>query len=189
MKHVSQFLSHVLCIFAMLVLEAAVLLPQTASAQKVSTLRIGVVDLNAAINRTTAGRRSKKVLLASQAEKTKHLKAKELQLSQQIKLLQQNIVLKAAARKRKEGDLRKQRQDLQQEAQKAQASLQRQERKLTEALYIELRQVVRKIAAREKLDVVLEKGAAQAILYIKNDFIDVTNALIKEHDSLSQSRK
>jgi Skp family chaperone for outer membrane proteins len=46
--------------------------------------------------------------------------------------------------------------------------------------------VIRSISIKEKLDLVLEKNAAQVILYMKEDTTDLTQKVIDEYNALKQ---
>ena len=61
------------------------------------------------------------------------------------------------------------------------------ERRLSEAIFKELKTVIRSISINEKLDLVLEKNAAQVILYMKEDTTDLTQKVIDEYNALKKS--
>jgi hypothetical protein len=46
--------------------------------------------------------------------------------------------------------------------------------------------VIRSIYIKEKIDLVLEKNAAQVILYMNEDTTDLTQKLIDEYNALKQ---
>ena len=54
-------------------------------------------------------------------------------------------------------------------------------------MFQELKTVSRSISIKEKLDLVLEKNAAQIILYMKEDTTDMTQKVIDAYNSLKQS--
>ena len=61
------------------------------------------------------------------------------------------------------------------------------ERRLSEAIFKELKTVIRSISINEKLDLVLEKNAAQVILYMKEDTTEITQKVIDEYNVLKKS--
>jgi Skp family chaperone for outer membrane proteins len=61
------------------------------------------------------------------------------------------------------------------------------ERRRTEIMFQELKTVIRSISIKEKLDLVLEKNAAQIILYMKQDTTDMTQKVIDAYNSLKQT--
>ena len=61
------------------------------------------------------------------------------------------------------------------------------ERRLSEAIFKELKTVIRSISINEKLDLVLEKNAAQVILYMKQDTTELTQKVIDEYNALKNS--
>ena len=61
-------------------------------------------------------------------------------------------------------------QQLREQARKVEKEMRLEERRLTEAIFQELKTVIRSISIKEKLDLVLEKNAAQIILYTEGCF-------------------
>lgn len=153
-----------------------------AYAQSIARLKIGVVDLNRALNNSKAGKRSKNILLASKNQKQNELKAKTRDLKEKRDQLQNNMMLKPAVREKRKKNLQKQTLALRREMRIAQRELQIRERKLTESIYIELKTVIAEIAKKEKFNLILEKNASQVILYSSKKFEDITNKVIKRYD-------
>ena len=54
-------------------------------------------------------------------------------------------------------------------------------------IFQELKTVIRTISIKEKLDLVLEKNAAQIILYMKQDTTDMTQKVIDAYNALKES--
>lgn len=153
-----------------------------AFSQSLARLKIGVVDLNRALNNSKAGKRSKSILLASKNQKQIELKAKTRDLKKKRDQLENNMMLKTAVRVKRKKDLQKQTLALRREMRIAQRELQIKERKLTESIYIELKTVIAEIAKKEKFNLILEKNASQLILYSSKKFEDITNRVIKRYD-------
>lgn len=153
-----------------------------AYSQSLAGLKIGVVDLNRALNNSKAGKRSKNILLASKNQKQSELKAKNLDLKKKRQKLENNIMLKSAVRLKRQRALQKQVLALRREARMAQRDLQIRERKLTESIYIELKTVIAEIAKKGKFNLILEKNVSQVILYSSKKFEDITNRVIKRYD-------
>ena len=158
------------------------LLPSLARPAGLEGLKIGVVNINAAMNRSAAGERSKNILLASKSQKENELKAKEAELRQLRDDLKNNIMLTDDARSRKEKELREQERALRKEVQQAQKELQIRERKLTESIFIELKTVIDEIAKEEKYDLILEQNASQVILYSSAKFDNITERVIERYN-------
>lgn len=158
------------------------LLPSLARPAGLEGLKIGVVNINAAMNRSAAGERSKNILLASKSQKENELKAKEAELKQLRDDLKNNIMLTDDARSRKEKELREQERALRREVQQAQKELQIRERKLTESIFIELKTVIDEIAKEEKYDLILEQNASQVILFSSAKFDNITERVIERYN-------
>lgn len=153
-----------------------------AYSQNFGNLKIGVVDLNRALNNSKSGKRSKNILLASKNQKQIDLKAKEQDLKKKRDRLKNNIMLKPAVRAVREKELRKQSVALRREFRVAQRELQVRERKLTESIYLELKTVIAEIGKKEKFNLILEKNTSQLILFSSKKFEDITVKVIKRYD-------
>ncbi|MDH4121358.1 MAG: OmpH family outer membrane protein [Deltaproteobacteria bacterium] len=145
-------------------------------------LVVATVDMNKAINESKKGKRSKDKLTASKDAKEKTLKKEEEQLRALDQEIQTNMMLSKSARDQKIQDLQNRQQALRQNVQKAQMALMQEERQATEELFNEIKRSVRKIASKRKVDIVLEKGASQIILYSNFEFIDITDDVIIDFD-------
>ena len=149
-------------------------------------LKVGVVDLNRALNDSDAGRRSKKILLHSRDQKESELKTKEKSLKKLAEEVRNNIMLTEAARAGKEKEVRERRAALQKELRKAQLALQDQERKHTESIFAQLRTVIALISKEENFDFVVEQNAARSILYTRHPLIDITDKTIERYNDISK---
>ena len=78
-------------------------------------------------------------------------------------------------------------QQLREQVRKVEQEMRAEERRLTEIIFQELKTVIRSIAIKEKSDLVLEKNAAQIILYMKQDTTDMTQKVIDAYNSLKQT--
>ncbi len=150
-------------------------------------LEIGVVDLNEALNRSEAGIRSKNVLERRGRQKQQEFKLEELELRKLAKDLRNNPLLTAKAKADKEQELILRQQKLREKVRTVEQEMRLEERRLTEVIFLELKTVIRSISIKEKLDFVLEKNAAQIILYMKEDTTDLTQKVIDAYNALKQS--
>ena len=166
----------------------AVLLVAPLSAKGLEGLKIGVVNVNQALNESSAGERSKNILLASKSQLENELKAKEEDLKKKRDELQNNIMLTKEARDSRERDLQAQEHQLRLDVQNAQRDLQERERKLTESIFIELRTVIDAIGKEEQYDVILEQNAANVILFSSQKFDDLTNRVIERYNKFSKPK-
>ena len=62
------------------------------------------------------------------------------------------------------------------------------ERRFTEEIFRELKSAIRAVSIREKFDLVLEKNAAQVILFMKEETTDLTQKVIDHYNSLKASK-
>jgi len=157
---------------------------RTAAAE----LKIGIVNMNRAINTSEAGERSKKILLATKSQKENELKAKEAQFRKLVEDSRTNMMLSDAAKQQKEKELRDKESDLRQEVQSAQHDLQDQERKLTDSIFTELKAVVGLVAKEKHFDLVLEQAASQVVLFSQFKMDDITDEVVDRYNKI-QAKK
>ena len=172
----------------LLLLLALAATPALASAQGIADLKIGVINLNAALNRSAAGERSKGILLASKGQLENQLKDKEETLKNKREALKNNIMLTEVARAQRDEELRTEERDLRREVQMAQQELQDKERKLTESIFIELKTVIEAIAREDKFDLILEQNASQVILFSRTRFEDITDKVIERYNKFQAGK-
>lgn len=156
-----------------------------APAKGLEGLKIGVVNINEALNKSAAGERSKGILLASKSQLESELKSREDELKKKHEDLQNNIMLTKDARAAREQELRDEEHKLRKDVQDAQRQLQDKERKLTESIFIELRTVIEAIAKDEQYDLILEQNAAHVILFSKAKFDDLTSKVIERYNKFN----
>lgn len=171
-------------ILGLLLLVPAIAAVPAAQAQGVAELRIGLVNIDEAINTSQAGERSKKILQAAQTQKRGELQAQEQELKNLQEELQGNIMLSQEAKAQRTQELQTKQQQLRVAVQQAQRDLAEQERDLTNAMISELRTIVDLVAKEERLDFVLEQSAARVILYARVKFIDVTDKVIDRYNKI-----
>ena len=178
-----------LCILLFSALLAPLLVAPAVSAQGLNGLKIGIVNINEALNRSAAGERSKNILLTNKGQLENELKAKDEQLKKKREALQSNIMLSQEARATREAELKQEEATLRREVQKAQRDLQDKERKLTESIFIELRTVIDEIGKEEQYDLILEKNAAGVILFTTAKLEDLTDKVIERYNSFNKAKK
>jgi len=153
----------------------------------VFAIEIGVVDLNEALNQSEAGIRSKNILERRGRQKQQEFKLEESELRKLAADLRNNPLLTSKAKASKEKELIARQQQLREQVRKVEQEMRAEERRLTEVIFQELKTVIRSISIKEKLDLVLEKNAAQIILYMKQDTTDMTQKVIDAYNSLKQT--
>ena len=158
------------------------------AATHADALEIGVVDLNRALNESEAGIRSKNILESRGRQKQQEFKLEEEELRELAEELRSNPLLTPKARKKKQDELQSRQRTLREKAQKFEQELRSEERMFTEQIFKELKGAIRTVSLREKFDLVLERNAAQVILYMKEDTTDLTQKVIDYYNSLKQSK-
>ena len=87
----------------------------------------------------------------------------------------------------KQQELITRQQNLREKVREFEQEMRLEERRLSEAIFKELKTVIRSISINENLDLVLEKNAAQVILYMKQDTTELTQKVIDEYNALKNS--
>ncbi|MBF0238058.1 MAG: OmpH family outer membrane protein [SAR324 cluster bacterium] len=151
-------------------------------------LKIGVVDLNRALNESEEGIRSKNILESKGRQKQQDIKLEEEELKTLADELSNNPLLNPETKRQKEEELRQRQQNLRGKIQQFQQDIRTEERRLTEEIFKELKTVIRSVSITEKFDVVLEKNAAEVILYMKEDKDDFTQKIIDRYNALKAEK-
>lgn len=149
-------------------------------------VKIGVVDFQTVLNLSEAGKRSRKILLASKKQKENELKAIGDKLKQESKALKNNILLTDAAKGKKKKELIARERSLRKDFKGAERALQREQMKASESIYTEVQTVISLIARERKFDFVIEKTTARAILYSSSKLVDITDSVIKRYNDISR---
>ena len=147
-------------------------------------LEIGVVDLNRALNESEEGMRSKNLLESRGRQKQQEFKVEEEELMQIAEDLRNNPLLTPKAKQEKEQELQNRQRILREKVRQFEQELRLEERKLTEAIFQDLKAAIRTVSQRSNYDLVLEKNAAQVILYMKEETTDLTQKIIDYYNSL-----
>lgn len=176
-----------LCCGLLAVLALALVPWAGTDASAAEQLKVGIVRLNKALNSSSAGERSKKILLAAKTQKEGELKAQERELKQLQEQLDSNMMLSDEAKAKRRDELRQKRRELRTAVQKAQRELQLRERKLTKSVLTELKTIVEAISKEEGFDLVFEQAASQIILYSRFKLIDITDKVISRYNKIEKS--
>ena len=151
------------------------------------SVEIGVVDLNKALNQSEPGIRSKNILERRGRQKQQEFKLEESELRKIADDLRNNPLLAPKAKADKQQELITRQQQLREKVRAFEQEMRLEERRLSEAIFKELKTVIRSISINQKLDLVLEKNAAQVILYMKEDTTDLTQKVIDDYNTLKKS--
>ena len=146
-------------------------------------LKIGVVDLQKALNQSARGKRAKAELRAEFEKKTKEIAAKKAEVEALRKELQKKAsLLSPKAKKAKEDEYREKLRELKFAIEDAKAELANKENEMSSQILKDLVKLVRKKAQREGYSLVLEANGG--VIYVAPS-LDMTQALIKEFDASS----
>ena len=151
-------------------------------------MKIGVVDLNRALNESEAGIRSKNVLETKGRQKQQEFKLEEEELLELAEELRSNPLLTPKAKEQKQQQLQQGQQALRAKVQQFEQQLRGEERRFTEEIFRELKGAIRTVSISDKYDLVLEKNAAQVILYMKQETTDFTQKVIDHYNSLKANK-
>ena len=157
------------------------------SVSQAFAIEIGVVDLNEALNQSESGIRSKNILERRGRQKQQEFKLEESELRKIAEDLRNNPLLAPKAKADKQQELITRQQQLREKVRAFEQEMRLEERRLSEAIFKELKTVIRSISINEKLDLVLEKNAAQVILFMKEDTTDLTQKVIDNYNTLKKS--
>ena len=125
------------------------------------SIEIGVVDLNEALNQSEPGIRSKNILERRGRQKQQEFKREESALRKLADDLRNNPLLAPKAKEEKQKELITRQQQLREKVRAFEQEIRLEERRLSEAIFKELKTVIRSISINEKLELVLEKNAAR----------------------------
>ena len=157
------------------------------SVSQAFSIEIGVVDLNEALNQSESGIRSKNILERRGRQKQQEFKLEESELRKIADDLRNNPLLAPKAKADKQQELITRQQKLREKVRAFEQEMRLEERRLSEAIFKELKTVIRSISINQKLDLVLEKNAAQVILFMKEDTTDLTQKVIDDYNTLKKS--
>jgi outer membrane protein len=143
--------------------------------------KLGVVDLQRALNEVDEGKSAKALLKKDFDEKQKQLDGKKAEFDKlQSDLEKQAVVMSDAARKEKAADLDRRARELQGLFMQLQKDLSDRERDATKGIFDRMAGIVREIAESEGFTIVLEKGAG--VVYAPAA-LDLTNELIRKYNA------
>jgi outer membrane protein len=172
-------LAHGLVALGIALIASTVLAQGEASAQ---TVKIGVVDVNRAIQGTNAGKKAKKELEDEFNKKKKDLEKREAEIKKMVEDFEKrSMAMNEEARNKRQREIQEEMRKHQEQAMKSQGEIQKRERDLTQPIVNRLRQIMEDIANKDGFTVILER-AENSVMWMRKD-VDLTDRLIREHDS------
>ncbi|MBI5379972.1 MAG: OmpH family outer membrane protein [Nitrospirae bacterium] len=157
----------------------AVILAGGVVAWAAEETKIGVVNLERAMNESQRGLKAKKEMDMLKAEKEKGIEKKKEEIKKiESDLEKQGKVLSDEKRREKEANLQKEYKDLERMAADARDELQRKKAEIGNRLLIDLLDIIRKAGEEEKYLLILEQ---QSVLYTPKT-VDLTDKVIKRYN-------
>jgi outer membrane protein len=150
-----------------------------ANASDAGGIKIGVVDLQRALNEVAAGAVAKKKLKAEFDDKQKALDAKQNELkAMKDELDARGSMMKPEAKQEKVAELQKRLLEVQQTYFQMQQELSKKEADATGDIFKKMNTILQTMGQSEDFDLVVEKSA---VIYSKNH-LDLTNELIRKYN-------
>jgi outer membrane protein len=143
--------------------------------------KVAIVDMQKAIQTSSAGKKAKKEVEGDFEKKKKELKKKEDDLKKRVEEFEKKqAVLSDKVRQEQQAELQKDMMQFREEVGKSQMTIQQRERELTKPILEKLQKIISEIAKEKDFSVVLEK-AEQSVMFAKSE-LDITDEVIKRAD-------
>ncbi len=163
--------------FRLLTFGAALLMCFEASAE----FKGAYIDMQKAIQATSAGKKAKKELEGEFEKKKKDLKKKEEELKKRAEEFEKKkMVLADKNREEQQADLQQEMMKFREDLSKSQMLIQQKERDLTKPILEKIQKAIAEIAKDKDVSMVFEKGE-QSVLWAKPE-MDITDDVIKKAD-------
>ena len=147
-----------------------------------SEVKIGVVDLQRALNESDAGKRAKVDFKARVDKLEGQLKGQKEELDRMKEDLERKaVVMREDERRKLATDFEKKRLDLKSKFEEAQGELQKKDQELTGQIIEGLTQVIKQIAESESYTLVIEQNSS-GVLYHANS-IDLTEQVLSAYNA------
>jgi outer membrane protein len=152
-------------------------------AVRADEFKLGLVDLQRALNECDAGKKAKENF-KTQVDKLQAELAKQKGDIEKIKdeVEKKGMVLKDEERKNIERDYQKRLRDFQRTYKDSQAELQQRDNELTGEILRELQEVIAEYGAKQNYTLVLEASNTGAVLY-GSRAVDITEQVIQEYNT------
>ena len=146
-----------------------------------TAVKLGIVDLNRAVNELEQGKKAK-------IEMESAIKGKQEALDEKGKALEklkshldeQGSVMSAEVRKSKQDELERLVHEYQRDLSDSQNEMQKKESELTRQIIKDVREIINLVAREEKYDLILDK--IPALVLFADNRLDITDNVIKKFD-------
>lgn len=144
-------------------------------------VKIGYIDLQKAIQSTSAGKKAKTELETEFNKRKKDIEAKETDIKKMTEDLEKKkAVLSEEALQKKQMEVQEEMLKYRELVGKNQVEIQKKERDLTSPILDKMRTIIDKMAKNDSYTVILEKNE-QSVLWVKGE-IDVTDKVVQEFE-------
>lgn len=144
-------------------------------------VKLGYIDMQKAIQDTSAGKKAKKELETEYNKKKKDLEKKEADLKKMNEDLEKKaMVLSDDVKAKKAQEFQQEMLKYRELVGKSQMDIQKRERELTAPIVESLRKIIGDMAEKESYTAILEKSE-QSVLWVKKE-IDLTEKVIAEFE-------
>lgn len=144
--------------------------------------KIGIVDLQKALNESSAGKKAKDQFKGEFDKMQNGLKGEKDALDRlKDDLDKKSVVLNDDQRKTKMEDFERRRRDLRRKLEDSDAELRKKDQELTGSILKDLAVVIQEIGEREGYTVILENSSSSVLYGSKS--IDITESVIKAFDA------
>lgn len=160
----------------------AVLGVMVAASGASADVKIGIVDLQRALNESTAGKKAKEQFKGEFERMQGSLKGEKDRLDRlKEEIEKQSVVLKDEERRAKEEEFERKRRDLRRKLEDSDAELRKKDSELTSDILRQLAVVIQEIGERDGYTLVLENSSS-SVLY-GSKAIDMTDEVIRRFDA------
>ncbi|MEE8448700.1 MAG: OmpH family outer membrane protein [Thermodesulfobacteriota bacterium] len=150
-------------------------------------MKFGVVDLQKALNLSTAGKKARESISKRAEEAKRVIKAKDSELrTLRAELEKQSLLLTEEARLEKAKAFESKRRDYERFFKDSREELALEERRLTNKILRELEKVVQKLGQEEGFTFIFERSQG-GLIYAANS-VDLTNRMIELYDAKQQKQ-
>ena len=154
----------------------------------IAEVKIGYVDLQVALQKTSAGKAAKLELERALKSKKKELETKKTDLEKKrADLTKKKDLLSEVALQQKAAELQAEMMKYREEMAKGQMEIQKKERELTAPIFQQLSEIINKVAKEKSYDMILEKSQ-QGIVWAKKN-MDLTAAVIEQFEKKYGKKK
>lgn len=155
---------------------------------KTDETKFGYVDMQKAIQETTAGKKAKKDLEDDYNKKKKDIEKKEADLKKMNEDLEKkSMVLSDEVRAKKQQDMQAEMLKYRELVGKSQMDIQKREQELTKPIVEGLRKILSDIAEKENYTMVFERSE-QSVMWAKKE-VDLTSRIIAEFEKTNSKKK